>query len=212
MKQNTVFCQENRRIAVRVLRCLGTLLVIGTLAMGCSGKKAPMEPSGSYKDDTQETDAGLSLLKSFEADCLDGSTFTQDDLAEKDVTVINFWSLTCGPCIREMPEIAEFEKSLPDNVQLITVCLDGANATDIVKDVLEEAGYEGVTLLNGNGDFAMTCSAIMYTPTTVLVDAEGTMLGDAIIGGRDNLAEVYLEAINSALTDMGKEEIGSGEN
>ncbi len=210
MKKNFIFCHESQRITKRVLCCLTMLLVIGLA--GCSGKKVSMEPSGGYKDDGQEKEEGLSLLKSFEAECLDGSTFTQDNLAEKDVTVINFWSLTCGPCIREMPEIAEFEKSLPDNVQLITVCLDGTDAADIVKDVLEEAGYEGITLLNGDGDFIMTCSAIMYTPTTVLVDSEGTMLGGAIIGGRDNLAEVYLEAINSALKEMGKEEIGNEEN
>lgn len=193
-----------------IILCCLLLLMMGLA--GCSGKKVSIEPSGSYGDKEQEEDEGLSLLKSFEADCLDGSTFTQENLAEKDVTVINFWALTCGPCIREMPEIAEFEKSLPDNVQLITVCLDGAGATDIVKDVLEEAGYEGITLLDGDGDFIMTCRAIMYTPTTVLVDSEGTMLGGAIIGGRDNLAEVYLEAINSALKDMGKEEIGNEEN
>lgn len=211
MNKNIIFRSKKQKITVFAACCLAMLLIIGTLS-GCSGKKVKMEPSGSYGDKEQETDAGLSLLKSFEANCLDGSTFTQDDLAEKDVTVINFWALTCGPCIREMPEIAEFEKSLPDNVQLITVCLDGADAEDIVKDVLEEAGYEGITLLDGDGDFAMTCRAIMYTPTTVLVDSEGTMLGDAIIGGRDNLAEVYLEAVNSALKGMGKEEIGNEEN
>ena len=36
----------------------------------------------------------------------------------KDVTVINFWALSCGPCIVEMPDLAEFAGALPDNVQL----------------------------------------------------------------------------------------------
>lgn len=203
---------RKKEIAKRFLGCFGMLLVAGTLATGCSDKHTSLEPSSRYEAPSQEEESKLTLLASFEADCLDGATFTQDDIAEKDVTVINFWSVVCGPCIREMPEIAELEKSLPDNVRLITVCLDGANATDIVKEILEEAGYEGITLLNGDGDFAMTCSAIMYTPTTVLVDSEGTMLGGAIIGGRNNLSEVYLEAINSALKDMGKEEIGNEES
>ena len=46
-----------------------------------------------------------------------------------------------------------------------------------------------------------------YTPTTVLVDSEGNTVGEAIIGGKENLAEFYTACINSALTDMGKDEI-----
>ena len=37
----------------------------------------------------------------------------------------SFWSLRCGPCIREMPDIAAYAGELPDNVRIITVCLDG---------------------------------------------------------------------------------------
>ena len=48
-----------------------------------------------------------------------------------------------------MPEIADFEKALPDNVAMLTVCLDGYGNEDSVKEVLENAGFEGVTLITG---------------------------------------------------------------
>lgn len=144
------------------------------------------------------------FLASFEARALDGSSFTQEDLAECDVTIFNFWSLTCGPCIREMPDLARYEKSLPDHVRLITVCMDGAGDVEGTKRILEEAGYEGVTLLEGDGDFEKVCGAIRYTPTTVLVDGDGNLLGKAIVGAQKNLERVYSDAVGEALKAMGK--------
>ena len=108
-------------------------------------------------------------MKSFTAATLDGGSFSQEDIAAKDVTVINFWSLMCGPCVEEMPDLAAFAKVLPDNVQVVTVCLDGTGDEESAKGILSEAGYEGVTLLSGDGDFKGLCDNIQYTPTTVLV-------------------------------------------
>lgn len=146
-------------------------------------------------------------LKEFEAMALDGSTFTQDIFADKDITAINFWALTCSPCLAEMPELAEIGKALPDNVQLMTVCLDGYGNEEYVKYVMEQTGFEGTTLLGGDGDLLEFCMELQYTPTTVFVDSEGNTVGDAIVGGRADLAEVYESYINGALTEMGKEEI-----
>ena len=47
----------------------------------------------------------------------------------------------------------------------------------------------------------------MYTPTTVLANSDGTLVGEAIIGGQADLSATYLEAVNQALTAGGKEEI-----
>ncbi|MDE7207020.1 MAG: TlpA family protein disulfide reductase, partial [Lachnospiraceae bacterium] len=100
----------------------------------------------------------------------------------------------------------------PDNVQLITVCLDGDGDMEGVKSILDDAGYEGVTLLSGKGDFEEVCGEILYIPTTILVDQNGNMLGDAIIGGQADLAETYMTAINNALLSMGKAEMNGEAN
>lgn len=156
---------------------------------------------------SQEDEAKFSNLNEFQALALDGSTVTQDIFADRDITVINLWALSCGPCLAEMPDLAEIGKALPDNVQLMTVCLDGSGNEEYVEYVLEQTGYEGVTILAGDGDLLTFCQELQYTPTTVFVDHEGNMVGEAIIGGRENLAEVYLAYINSALTELGKDEI-----
>lgn len=124
---------------------LGIVLCIGALS-GCGGNntaaidKAELEQQiktyldenldsyldnyfgygGGWDDAEQEPDrTQFSSLKTFTAKTLDGGTFTQEDIAAKDVTVINFWSLMCGPCVAEMPDIAAFSKALPDNVRMV---------------------------------------------------------------------------------------------
>ena len=124
---------------------VAAVLAVSLFAAGCSGKGDSAE-SGSARAGKGQTESGQednggtgggnlqqreesgirASLRSFEAAALDGSSFTQEDIAAKDVTLINFWALTCPPCIREMPEIAAFADSLPDNVQVVTVCLDGS--------------------------------------------------------------------------------------
>lgn len=158
----------------------------------------------------QEDENPFSNLNEFQALALDGSTITQDDFLDKDITVINFWALSCGPCLAEMPDLAALEKALPDNIQLMTVCLDGNGNEEYVEYVLDQTGFEGMTLLAGDGDLLVLCQELQYTPTTVLVDSEGNTVGEAIIGGKENLAEFYTACINSALTDMGKDEISIG--
>ena len=195
----------------RTLSLLLAAVLALALLTGCGGKQAsvsspedqtvPNEPAG------KEGAAALGSLTSFSAGTLDGGTFTQEDIAAKDVTVLNFWALTCPPCIAEMPDIADFEKALPDNVAMLTVCLDGYGNEDSVKEVLENAGFEGVTLITGDGDLLDLANNLMYTPTTVLADSQGALVGEAIIGGQADLSAAYLEAVNQALEAGGKDAI-----
>ena len=186
---------------------LGVALVCSLCVNGCGNQKdasqSVLEPTGV----TESQESGFGNLNQFTADTLDQGTFSQEDLSGKDVTVINFWSTLCGPCVEELPDIAVFAKMLPDNVQVITACLDGKGAEEEVKEILEKAGFEGVTLLGGEGDLKTLFEAVQYTPTTVFVDKDGNMIGNPLIGGQENLAQSYGDAINSLLKSQGKAEI-----
>jgi peroxiredoxin len=56
---------------------------------------------------------------------LRGNTVTLDGLRGK-VVVMNFWTKTCGPCLEEMPDLAELAKIVRDrsDVAVITVSVD----------------------------------------------------------------------------------------
>lgn len=168
------------------------LAVLLALALGAAGCSA--EESGG--------------LQSFSAVTLDGGSFTQEDIRDKDLTILNIWGTYCGPCVREMPDLASFAQALPENVQFITVCVDVGNDPSTAEAILQQAGYEGITLVDGDGDFAALMSSIQVLPTTIFVDAEGNLVGDAIQGGGyEDLSQVFLTAANKALKESGKAEI-----
>lgn len=149
--------------------------------------------------------ATVSDLGNFTASTIDGGTFSAADLANKDITIVNFWSTTCPPCRAEMPDLAEIQQELPANVQLITVLLDGQSGVQEAQSILTQAGYRGVTLVpDGNsGDLIAAVSDIMYMPTTVLYDSQGVALSE-FIGGQADLEDTIENAVNHQLSIMGK--------
>lgn len=194
------------------------LVVCVFLLVGCASPTVSKADTSSVAGDTaggtgtmsSDGTADYGSLTEFSATTLSGDTFTQANLADKDATLVNYWSTTCGPCIREMPDIAALEQQLPDNVQLITVCLDGDLASDAAASILESAGYQGTTLMSWDGDLASVARKIIYVPTSVVYGPNGEELGDAIIGGQVDLASAFVSAINAGLAEAGKEPIVLG--
>ena len=177
-----------------------------SMLTGCgakSGTSAQGDSAAATYSQSQSSSTASSLgnLKNFKADTLAGGSFTQDNFTQKDVTVINFWSLECGPCVDELPSIAKFAKTLPDNVQLITVNLDGEEKAtkSAVEEELKKAGLDGTTLVGSDGDLKTLVSKIQYTPTTILVDKDGNTLGDGIVGSPDDLAKAYIQVLLQAV-------------
>ena len=165
-------------------------------------------PSANVADrDYVASSEGYPALESFEAKTLDGKTFTSDDLAKADVTLINFWATYCGYCVDEMPEIAKWAKTLPNNVQVITVCVDYGTDPAAAKQILDEAGFTGTTLVSGTGDIGELASEVMYLPTTLVVDKTGKVVGDVLEGSAKDVSDTFGQMVNVALKEQGKAEI-----
>ena len=146
-------------------------------------------------------------VPAFTTEDLDGNEVTESILKDKDVTMINIWGTFCPPCIEEMPELASLAASLPDNVSLITWCLDGMDAKQTVEEIMKESGFANPTIISGDGDLMELYRALMYTPTTVALDADGNMVGEPLIGSPKDAKEAYKDYINQALKAIGKEPV-----
>ena len=144
-------------------------------------------------------------LHSFQAKTIEGDSFSPENFAGADVTAINIWSTTCGPCIREMPELAEYAKTLPENLRIMTWCIDAdisASGSEIAK-YLSECGFQGITLASGDGDLQKLYQKLMYTPTTIFVDSEGNLVAEPLVGAGDISAR-YSVQFDAALKQLGK--------
>ena len=167
---------------------------------------ADIRNENSSNTASSETESDFPDLVSFTASTIDGSSFSPKDFAAADVTAINIWSTTCGPCVREMPELAEYAKTLPENLRIITWCLDAnisATCSEIEK-YLNECGFTGITLASGDGDLQKLYEQLMYTPTTVFVDANGNQVGEPLIGA-GNISERYSAQFEAAMHQLGIE-------
>jgi peroxiredoxin len=67
---------------------------------------------------------------------LRGNTVTSESLRGK-VVVLNFWSKTCGPCLEEMPELAELTKIVRDRPDVVIVAVSVDEGPDDVKPTLQ---------------------------------------------------------------------------
>ena len=175
---------------------------------GCSknaGQTAVPAASGEETSGQKSGEYDFPDVRFFDATLLDGSAVTAEDLFDgKDVTVINCWATWCPPCLDEMDELAAFEKTLPDNVQLVTYCVDGVQHADECAQILEEAGFEGTTMISATGDFTTLIEQMQYVPTTIFVDSVGRQTCDSLIGSPSDLEEAYTERIDAALKAAGK--------
>ena len=182
-----------------------------------AAKQDPAKPSDAEKSaDSTKQDASKAAdpaiktygrLGDFQATTLDGGSFTQEDIAAKDVTVLNIWSTTCGPCVTEMPDVAAFAKALPDNVQLVTFCFDGAYNGSRADKVLQQAGFEGTTLVSATDSLKELLDQVQYTPTTIFFAKDGTLVGEPLVGAPADLEKTYLEHVNQVLTWQGEKDI-----
>lgn len=166
------------------------------------------EQAANIKETAEQPVYSLPNLNSFTARTLDGGSFTADDFSGADVTVINIWSTTCGPCIREMPELAEFAAGLPDSVRVMTWCIDAEYSPDRsqIGAFMKDCGFSGITLTSGDGDMQTFLEKLQYTPTTVFLDSSGNLLSEPVIGAGD-IEIQYTEKINDGLSKLGKETI-----
>ena len=146
---------------------------------------------------------------SFEGKDLNGNTVKSDDLFSKNaVTVVNFWFTTCNPCVGELAELDALNKELAEKggslIGVNTFTLDGDEAAiSEAKDVLAKKGatYQNV-YFDSDGEAGKFTTNIFAYPTTYVVDRNGNIVGDPIVGAitEKNQAEALQAQIDKALS------------
>ena len=169
-------------------------------------------PAGSDKT-TPPDDGSMQKFPAFEGKDLDGNTVKSSELFAKNaVTVVNFWFTTCNPCVGELGELDALNKELAEKggalIGVNTFTLDGdETAISEAKDVLAKKGatYQNVYFAS-NGEAGKFTTNIFAYPTTYVVDRNGNIVGDPIVGAitEKKQAEALQAQIDKALAaDIG---------
>ena len=169
-------------------------------------------PAGS--DMTNPPDDGsMQKFPAFEGKDLDGNTVKSDELfSGNTVTVVNFWFTTCNPCVGELSELDALNKELAKKggalIGINSFTLDGdEKAIAEAKEVLAKKGatYQNIYFGSG-GDAGKFVENVFAYPTTYVVDRNGNIVGDPIVGAitEKKQAETLQKLIDQALAaDMG---------
>lgn len=134
---------------------------------------------------------------SFEGQDLDGNPVDSATLFSNNaVTVVNFWFTTCKPCVGELPDLEALHQELAKKggavIGINAFTLD-SNVKEIedAKSILEQ---QGVTYPNiwfaSNSDAGLFTAGLYAFPTTYVVDRNGRIVGDPIVGAISSDAQM----------------------
>ena len=109
------------------------------------------------------------------------------------LTMINFWGTFCGPCIREMPDLAKLSEANKANgvevVGIVIDILDRKGNVDLrVKKsgeaIIKQTGANYTHIIPSKEMFSGVLKDVQAVPTTIFVDSNGTQIGEAHLGAR----------------------------
>lgn len=115
---------------------------------------------------------------SFTLKDLKGNTVSLESYRGK-VVVLNFWTKTCGPCMEEMPEIADLARILKpqSDVAVLTISTDDTaqEAIDTLKSVLKENEPPFQTLMDPDAKVVRGQYGTSLYPETWIIDKNGVI-------------------------------------
>ncbi|ESS72157.1 redoxin domain-containing protein [Methyloglobulus morosus KoM1] len=116
------------------------------------------------------------------------TTITGKHLALKDLqgkpVLITFWATSCGSCIKEIPHlIALYKQFHQQGLEIIAVAM-AYDPPDRVVAMAKELNLPYPIVLDITAEHARAFGRIWATPTTVLINPEGT-LAKRVVGAFD---------------------------
>ena len=171
-------------------------------------KKLQVAAPSDTEDRSETTSASQKFSsKAFSGKDFDGNTITEDLFSKNAVTALNFWFTGCKPCVTELSKLDELNETIKamggEVVGINTETFDSNQAAiEEAKKVLESQGakYRNLSLAS-DSEAGQYAANIMAFPTTILVDRNGNVVGEPLLGGVDDQAnyDVLMKQIQSVI-------------
>lgn len=196
--------------AEKIREIEGKLTVLEQKYPECAVRALDSDMSVPAKEGKPEKESDLMKFPAFEGKDLDGGKVKSDRLfSGNSVTVVNFWFTTCSPCVGELGELDKLNRQLAEKggavVGVNTFTLDGdKTAISEAKEILEKkkASYRNIWFASDSEAGKFTSGIYSY-PTTYVVDGNGNIVGEPIVGAitGKKQAEKLQELIDQAIAN-----------
>lgn len=134
------------------------------------------------------------LIGDFSTQDIFGNAVDKSVLQNAPYTLIDVWATFCSPCIDEMPELGELAREYEGRVQFMGILTDvtDEDTLELAQLIVEQTGVDYTSILPDQSLYTSLLSQIQYTPTKIVVDSDGVLVGQPIIGavGGDAIREV----------------------
>lgn len=111
--------------------------------------------------------------------------------------VVNLWATWCQPCLKEMPSLEALQARLDPAVTVLAISEDRGGA-EAVKPFTEKLGLDKVKIYLDPKSTATKAIAARGLPTSIVVDADGMVLG-RVEGAADWNSEEMLAALKKLI-------------
>ena len=145
---------------------------------------------------------------SFTTEDINGEEYTEAVFQEADLTMVNVFATWCGPCVNEIPYLAELDEKMKDKgVQVIGIVMDAVKGTEKDEEGIKKAQIlaektkaEYPFLLPDSGYMNGRLAYVQAFPETFFVDKNGNIVGETYSGSRS--LEEWEEIVNTELEGL----------
>lgn len=169
---------------------MAVVIAVSLAACGSDGNSGNSGESNSQSSNSQSSSDNSKKAEAFpkfKGKDFDGNDVDESLFSKNEVSVLNFWFNGCSACVNEMPALEKFNEKLREKgAEIIGVNVQAKESPEDLaeaKDILAKQGctYRNIMITEGQGAMEYL-SKIFSFPTTILVDKNGNIIGDSILG------------------------------
>ena len=156
-----------------------------------------------------DTAAQSDAFPEFQGTDLDGNSVDNSLFSNNKFTVVNFWFNGCKPCVEELDDLNALNERIKEQggevIGINTETLDGnQQGIETAKQLLASTGaaYRNI-YFDANSDAGKFALGVTAFPTTYVFDSNGKIVGEPLLGGIDNKAnlEILQKTIDTAIAE-----------
>lgn len=132
----------------------------------------------------------------FELELLGGGTAKLEDHRNRDIVMVDFWATWCGPCVREMPVLAEVAAEYRGK-GVVFYAVNQGEEPETVQEFLDKSKLDIAVPLDTESAVADSYG-VEGIPTLVLIDKKGTVAA-VHVGYHPQIGEILRQELDALL-------------